>query len=95
MANLKELKGRIGSVKSTQKITKAKKMVAAAKLRKAQAAAEAARPYAERLEGVPHAHRADAARAAGRAVERVGRVEDHPGRGGGITHVGNPIHWAS
>ena len=52
MANLKELKGRIGSVKSTQKITKAKKMVAAAKLRKAQAAAEAARPYATRLEGV-------------------------------------------
>jgi F-type H+-transporting ATPase subunit gamma len=52
MASLKELKGRINSVKSTQKITKAKKMVAAAKLRKAQAAAEAARPYAERLEGV-------------------------------------------
>ncbi len=52
MASLKELKVRIGSVKSTQKITKAKQMVAAAKLRKAQAAAEAARPYAERLEGV-------------------------------------------
>jgi F-type H+-transporting ATPase subunit gamma len=52
MASLKELKGRIVSVKSTQKITKAKQMVAAAKLRKAQAAAEAARPYAQRLEGV-------------------------------------------
>src|SRR3546814_18118881 len=52
MASLKELKGRIGSVKSTQKITKAKQMVAAAKLRKAQAAAEAARPYAGRLEAV-------------------------------------------
>ena len=52
MASLKELKGRIASVKSTQKITKAKQMVAAAKLRKAQAAAEAARPYAERLEQV-------------------------------------------
>ena len=52
MASLKELKIRIGSVKSTQKITKAKQMVAAAKLRKAQAAAEAARPYAERLSGV-------------------------------------------
>lgn len=52
MASLKELKGRISSVKSTQKITKAKQMVAAAKLRKAQAAAEAARPYAERLEAV-------------------------------------------
>ena len=49
MASLKELKDRINSVKSTQKITKAKQMVAAAKLRKAQAAAEAARPYAERL----------------------------------------------
>ena len=52
MASLKELKGRINSVKSTQKITKAKQMVAAAKLRKAQAAAEAARPYAERLSTV-------------------------------------------
>ncbi len=52
MASLKELKGRIASVKSTQKITKAKQMVAAAKLRKAQVAAEAARPYAERLETV-------------------------------------------
>ena len=52
MASLKELKVRINSVKSTQTITKAKQMVAAAKLRKAQAAAEAARPYAQRLEGV-------------------------------------------
>ena len=52
MASLKELKGRINSVKSTQKITKAKQMVAAAKLRRAQAAAEAARPYSERLAGV-------------------------------------------
>ncbi|MFN5778118.1 MAG: F0F1 ATP synthase subunit gamma, partial [Novosphingobium sp.] len=49
MASLKELKGRINSVKSTQKITKAKQMVAAAKLRKAQTAADAARPYAARL----------------------------------------------
>ena len=52
MASLKELKDRIGSVKSTQKITKAKQMVAAAKLRRAQAAAEAARPYAPRLSAV-------------------------------------------
>ena len=52
MASLKELKDRIGSVKSTQKITKAKQMVAAAKLRRAQSAAEAARPYAERLASV-------------------------------------------
>ena len=52
MASLKELKGRINSVKSTQKITKAKQMVAAAKLRRAQARAEEARPYAERLASV-------------------------------------------
>ena len=50
MANLKDLKNRISSVKSTQKITSAMKMVAAAKLRRAQEAAEAARPYAERME---------------------------------------------
>ena len=52
MASLKALKIRINSVKSTQKITKAMKMVAAAKLRRAQDAAEASRPYAERLEAV-------------------------------------------
>ena len=52
MPSLKELKGRINSVKSTQKITKAKQMVAAAKLRRAQAAAEAGRPYAVRLAAV-------------------------------------------
>ena len=52
MASLKALKGRISSVKSTQKITKAMKMVAAAKLRRAQQAAEAGRPYAARLEEV-------------------------------------------
>src|SRR3954451_24407792 len=52
MASLKALKGRIASVKSTQKITKAMKMVAAAKLRRAQQAAEAGRPYAERMESV-------------------------------------------
>jgi len=50
MASLKDLKNRIASVKSTQKITSAMKMVAAAKLRRAQEAAEAARPYAERME---------------------------------------------
>ncbi len=49
MANLKDLKTRINSVKSTQKITKAMKMVAASKLRRAQEAAVAARPYAERM----------------------------------------------
>ncbi len=52
MPSLKDLRNRIASVKATQKITKAMKMVAAAKLRRAQDAAEAARPYAERMEQV-------------------------------------------
>ncbi len=52
MPSLKDLKNRIGSVKSTRKITKAMQMVAAAKLRRAQEAAEAARPYAERMTAV-------------------------------------------
>ncbi len=52
MSGLKELKNRIGSVKSTQKITKAKQMVAAAKLRRAQEAAEASKPYAQRMANV-------------------------------------------
>jgi len=50
MPSLKDLRVRIASVKSTQKITSAMKMVAAAKLRRAQEQAEAARPYAERME---------------------------------------------
>ena len=49
MPNLKDLKNRIESVKSTRKITKAMQMVAAAKLRKAQEAAEQARPYADKM----------------------------------------------
>jgi F-type H+-transporting ATPase subunit gamma len=52
MPSLKSLRVRINSVKSTQKITKAMKMVAASKLRRAQEAAEAARPYAERMAGI-------------------------------------------
>jgi F-type H+-transporting ATPase subunit gamma len=52
MASLKALKIRIGSVKSTQKITKAMKMVAAAKLRRAQLNAEQGRPYSQRLSAV-------------------------------------------
>ncbi|HUS53185.1 MAG TPA: F0F1 ATP synthase subunit gamma [Thermohalobaculum sp.] len=52
MPNLKDLKNRINSVKSTKKITSAMKMVAAAKLRRAQEAAEAARPYAARMDAV-------------------------------------------
>ena len=50
MPSLKDLRVRIASVKSTQKITSAMKMVAAAKLRRAQEQVEAARPYAERME---------------------------------------------
>jgi F-type H+-transporting ATPase subunit gamma len=52
MPSLKDLRGRINSVKSTRKITQAMKMVAAAKLRRAQSQAEAARPYAERMERI-------------------------------------------
>mgnify|MGYP000035007751 FL=1 len=52
MPNLKDLKTRIDSVKSTRKITKAMQMVAAAKLRRAQEAAEASRPYTERFNAV-------------------------------------------
>ena len=52
MPNLKDLKNRIESVKSTRKITKAMQMVAAAKLRRAQESAEAGRPYSERMSEV-------------------------------------------
>jgi F-type H+-transporting ATPase subunit gamma len=52
MASVKEMRNRIGSVKATQKITKAMQMVAAAKLRRAQDAAQNARPYAERMAAV-------------------------------------------
>jgi len=52
MPSLKALKNRIASVKSTKKITKAKQMVAAAKLRRAEERAKEARPYTERMEAV-------------------------------------------
>ena len=52
MASLKELRNRIASVKATQKITKAKQMVAAAKLRRAEERAKQSRPYTERMEAV-------------------------------------------
>ena len=78
MASLKELRNRIASVKATQKITKAKQMVAAAKLRRAQEAAEAARPYAQRMGAVlkglagTFAGRADAPRLfAGTGADRT------------------------
>ncbi|MCH2172589.1 ATP synthase F1 subunit gamma [Myxococcota bacterium] len=50
MPNLKDIQRRIGSVKKTQQITRAMRMVAGAKLRRAQSAIEAARPYAERMQ---------------------------------------------
>ena len=67
MPNLKDLKIRIDSVKSTQKITSAMKMVAAAKLRRAQESAEAARPYAVRME-----------RMLGSLAQSVGETEGAP-----------------
>ena len=52
MASIDDLKKRIASVKSTQKITKAMKMVAAAKLRRAQESAERGRPYSEKMNNI-------------------------------------------
>ena len=52
MANLKDIRDRIKSVKSIQKVTKAMKMVAAAKMRRAQERMEEARPYSQRLQSV-------------------------------------------
>jgi F-type H+-transporting ATPase subunit gamma len=66
MASLKEIRNRISSVKSTQKITRAMQMVAAAKLRRAEEHAQAARPFAERMDkvleglGATYAERPDA-----------------------------------
>ncbi|HEX2581625.1 MAG TPA: F0F1 ATP synthase subunit gamma [Dongiaceae bacterium] len=76
MPSLKDLKVRINSVKSTQKITSAKKMVAAAKLRRAQEQAEAARPYADRLERVLTGLAASQAGQAGAPELLVGNGRD-------------------
>jgi len=80
MPSLKDLKIRIDSVKSTQKITSAMKMVAAAKLRRAQESAEAARPYAARME-----------RMLGSLAQSVGGTEGAPkllaGTGADETHL--------
>jgi F-type H+-transporting ATPase subunit gamma len=80
MPNLKDLKNRIASVKSTRKITKAMQMVAAAKLRRAQEAAEAARPYTTRFNAVM-----------GRLASSVGKSEGAPrllrGTGQDQTHL--------
>ncbi len=84
MPNLKDLRIRIATVKSTQKITSAMKMVAASKLRRAQAAAEAARPYADRME-----------RMLGALTASLPAVEGAPallaGSGGDQSHLIVPI----
>ena len=74
MASLKVLRRRIRSVTSTQQITKAMEMVAAAKLRRAQARALATRPYAVRLTGDAREPGRGGARA-GAAVVRRARGE--------------------
>jgi F-type H+-transporting ATPase subunit gamma len=77
MPSLKDLKNRINSVKSTQKITSAMKMVAAAKLRRAQEQAEAARPFAERMERVVGSLAASMAGQEGAPVMLAGTGRDH------------------
>jgi len=76
MASLKEMRNRIGSVKATQKITKAMQMVAAAKLRRAQDAAQAARPYANRMASVI-ANLAGSVTGPGAPVLLAGTGRDH------------------
>jgi F-type H+-transporting ATPase subunit gamma len=80
MSSLKELRGRIASVKATRKITKAMQMVAAAKLRRAQDQAEAARPYAEQLEKILE-------RFGGRAVPPSAIAKLMTGTGSNATHL--------
>ena len=76
MPNLKDLRVRIASVKSTQKITSAMKMVAAAKLRRAQEQAEASRPYAQRMERMLGSLAASAADQAGAPPLLAGTGKD-------------------
>ncbi len=77
MPNLKDLRNRINSVKSTQKITSAMKMVAAAKLRRAQEQAETARPYAERMDRMLSSVAASLNEAQGAPTLMVGTGSDH------------------
>jgi len=76
MPSLKDLRIRIASVKSTQKITSAMKMVAAAKLRRAQEQAEASRPYAQRMERMLGSLAASAANQAGASPLLAGTGKD-------------------
>ena len=75
MANLKDLRVRINSVKATRKITSAMKMVSSAKLRRAQEQAEQARPYAERMEAMLQRMAASVAGRAGAPPLLVGRPQ--------------------
>jgi len=84
MPSLKDLRGRINSVKSTRKITSAMKMVAASKLRRAQTAAEAARPYAQRMEAM-------LARLAANVVGQPGAPRLLAGTGNDKVHLVIPI----
>jgi F-type H+-transporting ATPase subunit gamma len=77
MPNLKDLKNRIASVKSTRKITKAMQMVAAAKLRRAQDAAEQSRPYTERFNAVLGALAASVGDSAGAPKLLAGNGQDN------------------
>jgi F-type H+-transporting ATPase subunit gamma len=77
MPSLKDLRNRITSVKSTQKITSAMKMVAAAKLRRAQEQALAARPYAERMERMLGSVAASVAGTQGAPPLLAGTGNDH------------------
>ena len=85
MPSLKDLKNRIASVKATQKITKAMKMVAAAKLRRAQEAAEAARPYSQRMSAVL----SNIAQAVGSERQRAAPDDRH---GRDQTHLHRGLH---
>ena len=82
MANLKEIRGRIASVKNTRKITSAMSRIAAARLVKAQQAAMAARPYGERLEEVVRALVGNAAECEGEAVHPLLTQRSGTGRVG-------------
>ena len=79
MPSLKEIKGRIGSVQSTLKITSAMKLVASAKLRKAQQTIEGMRPYERKLQEMLEHLVASGAKMGGEYT-RVARTEDEEGR---------------
>ena len=79
MPSLKEIKGRIGSVQSTLKITSAMKLVASAKLRKAQQTIEGMRPYERKLQGMLEHLMASGAQVSGEYT-RIARTEDEEGR---------------